>query len=386
MTTRRSDVDWLRIAAVWLLIPFHAAMIFNPAPFYHVRNEEVTIGMLVFAGAISLWHMPLLFLLAGWSLYASLERRSTGALVRERLARLLVPLVCGVLLYGPAIKYAELRGGQDFNFYGLHVTADVAESLRDVIDRPIPVMPAFTESFGEFLPSFFTRLDRFTWSHLWFLAYLLTFTMLYLPLLRRLATRAPGRAKPWHVWLPLGLLVPIQIFLRPHWPGVQNLIDDWANFAYYTTYLVVGFLFAHNRELERMAHGERRRAGLVALGSLGLLLAGVVGLVPWPPVILAGTAVAGWSMIVWMLGWANEALRSEARGLSYLREASMPVYVLHQAAVVLVGAWVVRMPIGIAPKFLVVCVGAAVLTLATYELLVRRLPMLRLAHGMRAES
>ena len=42
-------------------------------------------------------------------------------------------------------------------------------------------------------------------------------------------------------------LVVIQLLLRERWPGVQNLYDDWANFAYYTTYLFAGFLLAKRR-------------------------------------------------------------------------------------------------------------------------------------------
>ena len=65
--SRRPDVDWLRVGAVYLLFVFHAGKVFDPAPFYHVRNDELSFAMLVVCGFIGLWHMPLLFLLAGWS-------------------------------------------------------------------------------------------------------------------------------------------------------------------------------------------------------------------------------------------------------------------------------------------------------------------------------
>ena len=38
---RRIDLDVLRVFACYLLIPFHVAMVFNPAPFYHVRNADL---------------------------------------------------------------------------------------------------------------------------------------------------------------------------------------------------------------------------------------------------------------------------------------------------------------------------------------------------------
>ena len=73
---RRYDIDVLRVFAVYLLFLFHTVMIFNPAPFYHVRNDEQSIVMLIVAGFISLWHMPLLFVLAGWSIVASLREKA----------------------------------------------------------------------------------------------------------------------------------------------------------------------------------------------------------------------------------------------------------------------------------------------------------------------
>jgi len=385
---RRNDVDWLRIGAVLLLIPFHAAMVFNPAPFYHVRNADVSIVMLVFAGFVSLWHMPLLFLLAGWSLQASLTRRSPRGILRERTTRLLIPLVCGVLLYGPWIKFLELRGGQDFNAHGLRVRADLVETYRSVIDVTLPEMPPFHESFGSFLPTFFTSLERFTWSHLWFIAYLLTFTVLYLPALVALARRpVPDRPVPtWTVYAPLAALVPIQVLLRPHWPGVQNLYDDWANFAYYTTFLLVGFLLARDAAFERAVHAEGRRALGMATVALVVLILGLARAIDSPSVILAATAVAGWGIIVAILGFASVGLQRGTHALPYLREAAMPVYVLHQPVLVLLASVVVVLPLGIPAKFGMLVAAATILTATVYELLIRRVGLLRIAHGMRRTS
>src|SRR6185369_1862633 len=118
------------------------------------------------------------------------------------------------------------------------------------------------------------------WAHLWFLAYLFTFTLLYLPALLALlrGRRRALSAGPWIVYAPLALLVPIQLVLRPYWPGIQNLYDDWANFAYYSVYLVAGFLLACHPELDERVQAERTRTLVVALGAmsalLGALLAG----------------------------------------------------------------------------------------------------------------
>src|SRR5499425_1806575 len=98
MDARRTDIDWLRVGATYLLFVFHVGKVFDPAPFYHVRNADLSFTMLIVCGFIGLWHMPLFFLLAGWSAAASVRRRGAGGFVGERLRRLFVPLVAGCVL------------------------------------------------------------------------------------------------------------------------------------------------------------------------------------------------------------------------------------------------------------------------------------------------
>src|ERR1043165_7084542 len=98
---RRYDIDWLRVAATYLLFVFHVGKVFDPAPFYHVRNADLSFGMLVVCGFIGLWHMPLFFLLAGWSAASSLRSRGTTAFMRERVHKLGIPFVVGCILLMP---------------------------------------------------------------------------------------------------------------------------------------------------------------------------------------------------------------------------------------------------------------------------------------------
>ena len=257
-TRRRNDLDWLRVSACYLLLLFHVVMVFSPAPFYHVRNDEVSMVALVVAGFISLWHMPLLFLLAGWSLFASLHGRGIGRFLRERVVKLAIPLVAACVLLAPGIKYLELRSGLDLNHQGLRVSAELNESFKTVIPSGLPLAEPFDESFAEFLPSFFTDLDRFSWSHMWFVAYLLTFTLLYLPVFVRLARRRVELQRPSVLWLylPAVPLALIQLTLRERFPGPYNLYSDWASFSFYSTFLFSGFLMARYPALDALLAGE----------------------------------------------------------------------------------------------------------------------------------
>jgi uncharacterized protein (DUF2147 family) len=386
---RRHDIDWLRVFATYLLLLFHVGMVFNPAPFYHVRNTDVSFFFLILCGFIGLWHMPLFFLLAGWSAFASLSARGTGEFLRERFFRLFVPLVTGCILLMPSIKYLELSSGLDANYTGLYVAPALQESFRQVIPSGLPDAAPFNESFLEFLPTFFADLSRFTWAHLWFVVYLLTFTILYLPLFGRILRAREwfeGTLSPVWVYAPILPLALIQVTMRERWPGLQNLIDDWANFAYYSLFLIAGFLLARFPDLETAAHRERKRALAIGLLATLVLLLGVLGAFSSPAVLLAHTAIAGWCFVVAFLGWGRQALSFTTPALRYLTESAFPVYLLHQAAIVIPGYFLIQLPLGLWTKFVLLFVVSSALTLAVYHLLVRPFAVPRFLCGMKARA
>ncbi|MCC7076601.1 MAG: acyltransferase [Acidimicrobiia bacterium] len=358
---RRADVDWLRVGAVYLLFLFHTGKVFDKAPFYAVKNPVPTPGLDAFTGFIHLWHMPLFFALAGWSIHASLRGRSPGAFSRERVTRVLLPAAVTLLLTVTVIKYLSL--GRE---------------------------PGFDESFLEFLPTFWA-FERFTWEHLWFVVYLLVFTFLSLPVLRRLEAshRTIDRFPLGALFLAAVPFVVVQTTLRAWWPGWQNLYDDWANFAYYLMFFLGGYLIARFPEIEARIHADWRKFAAVGAGSaLGLLALdlGGVGTDAFGPgwfVAQPLDALAGFGFVVAAFGFAHAHLRRENRALVWLSESAFPVYLLHQVAVVVMAVLVVDTALPIPAKFTLVCAGAIVLTVSAYELVVSRTRLTRFLFGVR---
>jgi uncharacterized protein (DUF2147 family) len=385
---RRHDVDWLRVGATYLLFVFHVGKVFDPAPFYHVRNAELSFAMLVLCGFIGLWHMPLFFLLAGWSAVSSLRVRGVRGFMRERVTKLAIPLLAGCVVLMPGIKYVELRSGLDLSHAGLKASAALQDGFKLVIPSGLAVAPPFHESFADFLPTFFTRLDRFTWAHLWFVAYLFTFTVLYRPLFSWLMTRRWDRLRPrpWWIYVPIVPLAVVQLTLRPYWPGIQNLYDDWANVAYYSIYLLAGVTLSAAPALEATAHREWRRTLAVGVLATAVLLAALLSGRQLPTIMLAGSAVAGWCFVVAILGLGHELLSFTSRRLEYLSESAFPVYVLHQAAIVFIGYGVVQLALGIGAKFVLLLAASVVATLVVYHVLVRPFAVPRLLLGMKPKT
>ncbi len=355
---RRNDIDWLRIFATYLLFIFHVGKVFDKPPFYQIKNGTLSDGMKYFTGFIHIWHMPLFFLLAGWSVFNSLKKRSGGEFFIERVKRLFIPLVMGIIVFCPPMQYVYARTAMGFE-----------------------------GTYLEFLPLFFTSLKYFSWSHLWFLAYLFTFTLLYYWLFARLIRREDkgGSVHPAMIYAPIIALVIIQVALRPIWPGFQNLFDDWANFTYYSTFFIMGFVFSRYPAFEALMHKQWKIAGALALFFLLAML--VVSLtIPYGLPELVIFAPAGYCVVIFMLGFARRFLASVETGLSYARESAYPVYILHQASIVLPGYFVVQLDLPIYAKYPLLLAIAVTASLIVYHLLVRPFNAVRFLFGMRGIS
>jgi glucan biosynthesis protein C len=389
VSSRRHDLDWLRVFGIYMLFPVHVAIVFSPLPFYHIRNSTVSLRMLLFLAFVEPWIMPLFFVMAGWAMFHSLRFRGSRGFLKRRVQKLLIPLVVGCVIFGPPIKYIELRSGFDANYRSLCASSEFQQGFGPCIPAGPPIALPFSEGFFEFWPTFFTRFDRFTWSHLWFLGYLFTFSLLYLPLFRWLMKTRHSftRAGTAWVYLPMVPLILIEIVLRPHWPGFQNLYDDWANFAYFSTCLIMGFMLAKYPALEQAVQREWKRALGIYLGGMALrVLLGVrvflgIGGVTSPALWSVSLVVASWGGVVALLGFARHRLAHTNAVLDYLSESAYPVYFLHQAAVVCIGYGIIQLSLRIAVKYVLLLAASFTATMAVYHFVVR--PVLRLAFGMK---
>jgi fucose 4-O-acetylase-like acetyltransferase len=130
--------------------------------------------------------MPLLFCVAGTAAWHSIRRRGVAGFVRERLRRLLVPLVFATLTIIPVPRWLRLRAA-DPNYH---------ESYPRFLIRFFHVHL----DAGEF--PFVVRGRYFETGHLWFVVLLLAFSFLLLPLFAWLLSDR-GRRIVARVWSPV---------------------------------------------------------------------------------------------------------------------------------------------------------------------------------------
>jgi glucans biosynthesis protein C len=356
---RRHDLDALRVLAVLLLIPFHSARLFDTFDPFYVKNPQTSDGLSwAVVAFLNPWHMPLLFVLAGAATWLALGRRGPGAYVGERTRRLLVPLLFGLLVIVPPQGFLARRFRGD-----------------DV-------------SLGSFLGDFWTVEGdlsgydgSFTPAHLWFIGFLFVFSLIALPLFAR------WRGRRLHArWLLVAM--PFVLLAANELPAPG---DGPQNPFYSLGLFVAGFLLLADERAERAVHRHWRAllAAAAATMTAVLLVAGAGLDDRWGdgPLVAAGLGLLEeantWIWVLALLGAGRALLSAPVPGLRYASEASFPGYVLHQTVIVAVGYVVVGWDLSVWPKFAIVSVTALALTVALYEVVVRRTAATRFLFGMR---
>jgi hypothetical protein len=343
--------------------------------------------------------MPVMMLVAGIAAWHSLERRTPSRFLRERLLRLGVPFLTGLILVNPPQVYYYLRANA-----GLPVGILSFLPKYWNIRFSLPAFPYFLEPAGS--------EETFSVIHLWFLIFLLVYTLLLLPLFlymkrtpgRRLANSISGfLSRRFAVFLWAVPIVLFEAFLGAIWPSGWN---RWI----WPFILLFGYLSAGDERLK--AAIVRHRILALTIGLVGMLVffvgTGVLtglGIDPWsgregPAVILRFVkGSTSWCLTLAVVGIATRIGQRPAdtrstptrtsfwsRLATYGREAQLPYYVLHQTPIIIIGYYVVGRSWPALAKFLIIFFGSLAVTLLVYELLVRRIGLLRVLFGMRSKK
>ena len=100
---RRHDLDALRAFAMLLGIALHAALSFAPVPWI-VQDTRQNDGFALFFQAVHGFRMPLFFLVSGYFTMMLWRRRGPVAMLRQRAARIALPLALGLVTIIPAMN------------------------------------------------------------------------------------------------------------------------------------------------------------------------------------------------------------------------------------------------------------------------------------------
>jgi glucan biosynthesis protein C len=325
-------LDWVRIIAFLLLILYHVGMYYVSWD-WHVKSPFASTAIEPFMMLSSPWRLSLLFLISGVAASFMIAKVGALAFMRQRSVRLLLPLIFGMFVIVPPQAYFEVvekvaYQGSYSDFMGLYVSG-----------------------YGGFCRGT-DCLDMPTWNHLWFVAYLWVYTLVFGALMLALGPRFDTIARKvvscLHGWklivLPVALLGGVRIALLTDFPVTHGLFDDWYNHAVSLPMFLLGALLARSGCAVWQRFDQARWTALaLALTSWGAVLIFFAlpesvmshpDIFAWRMAMRIVYMLCAWGAIVAVCGFAHRHLNRDNGSRAYLTEAVFPVYILHQTLIV----------------------------------------------------
>lgn len=369
-------LDALRAAALLSGLVVHATLSFLPHygqtgwPIIDVSPSH-SLGLLFYV--VHIFRMTTFFLLAGFFARLLVVRDGVGAFVRDRLRRVLVPLVVGWMVLFP-LTYAVL----------------VWTTVRAHRTRPV-------------LPGLWPM-------HLWFLATLLLLYALMLAIraaagilgwtdgkaARRLDAIAGVTLRSWYSTPLLAAPLAAALYLTPRWAmwfGIPTpgLLPGRAALIGYSSAFAMGWLV--HRQPDFMQLWTTRRWGHTS-AAVACTIAGLTLVGPTPLLAYAGhgpaTALyailystAAWNWTFALIGFAVRHASVPRRAVRYLVDASYWSYLVHLPVVLALQACVMNWRAHWLVKFTIVVAATVIVAMGSYHLLVRSTRLGRLLNGRR---
>jgi len=367
---RRYDLDWLRVLVFALLIFYHVGMFFVPWGF-HIKNNYIYDGLIYPMWFLNQWRLPILFIISGMGTYYALQKRTGGQFALERVKRLFIPLIFGMLFIIPPQVYLEKLTKKQF------------------IGNYFDFWPS--EAFIGVYPE-----GNLSWHHLWFLPYLLLFSLLLIPVFLFLKNHLENK---FHFWLNRIVQNPYSIFLfivplyftealiEPFFPITHALIGDWFTIINYLFLFLFGFLLITVKDVF-WATVENYRKLYLIIGILSffimLYLTRQYEDSTLRHFIEAFFKVMNlWSWVLTLFGFASKFLNKRSKMLSYCNEAVYPFYILHQTVMIIIAYYLMNLEWSLVLKAPLMIFGTFGISWLIYEFLIRRWRFLRPLFGLK---
>ena len=373
---RHYGMDWLRIGAFALLILYHVGLAFSnwPYEFKATRTYEWVAFPLL---ALNAWRLSLLFAISGYA-SAAVFARTGGPIsfLRGRLARLGIPLLFGMAVLVAPQPWVWLRMAMGYDHgFAWFMTHDYF-TFRNIDGIVVP-----------------------SWMHLWFVVYLLAYTLVLCAIkllperlhtgLHRIGERV--LAGPW--LLPLGIAWIYAARRIPGgWSDTHDLIGDPAAHAAYLPMFLFGLLLRDSEPLRQAIARQWKLAAVLAVIGYAVV-AGYEwhfpGGIAIPDALQEpfriGRAMQAWGAIIALFGIADCFWNREGRWRATLAEAVFPFYIIHQTLILLTGYWL--RPFGPTPLMeFAALVAATTVGCWTFYLVGRSIDPLRPLIGLKRHT
>ena len=349
MSSRRYDIDWLRIFALGLLMIYHAVIVFQPwgKRLLFIINKEPLESLWPIMASFNVWRIPILFLVAGLAYHYSMKLRNWKNILKERNIRLGIPLLISIFFLHPAYLLLSQK------FYN--------------------IPHAYWPNLGP----------------LWFVAFVLIYCYITLPgflyLKNKLETGCFKSLIKMFQY-PFGILlvvIPViieSILVKPEFYHAYAM--SWHGFWLGLCWFIAGFIFACAKDNFWSAIERIRYLSLI-LAVLFFAVRLLVFNLKSPDIIIAIESI-NWVFAV--VGFGSKHLNKPSPVLSYLSKAVFPLYIISLPLQIVFSYFLVSLVLPAEVKLLLVVLFTIGGGLLLYELIIRRIKYIRPLFGLKLKQ
>lgn len=364
---RRNEIDWIRNIGVLLLFIFHTASIFTYyEPWYIWSENKSWLATIVFILCIP-WHMPILFFLAGASSRFSLDNRSKKKYILERIKRLLIPFILGMLILVPPQGYfARVSRGKSVGNY----FEQWKYFWTNISNIP------YDGSWGP--------------AHLWFILYLFIISLISLLIIKSFEKDFIKKLLSKLKYKLLGKYSLIFMILILFVSDLTHLAIAEKNILTFLIVYLMGYIVYGDEDYLKHIDKSKRKSIVIAF-HLAVLYMGVilyyyklnysdnVIIESVLSIIRNGLMI---TIIVAVIGYGRKYLCKSGQTLKYLNNACFPVYILHQTFIVIIGYFVIELELPVYSLSLIIMLSSIFITFASYEAL-KRIKVMKFLIGIK---
>ncbi len=380
-STRRYDLDWLRIIAIFLVFIYHGTRFFDGED-WHLKNNVLDPKITAYMSFLTALGMPLFFIIAGMGAYITLgiikrRRIKTRQYLSLRFIRLMIPFFVGLFTHIPFQVYLErVNSGE------------------------------FSGSFIQFYPRYFDGVYEFGGNfsivghHLWFLVILFLFTLLTLNLFTFMQKEKNHKKIVIFLRYPRTLyFLPVPIFFSEM---TYSYLTDFPRFGGWNIFslllcYIYGFILAFDNQLMETIKKRIRKTTII--NGLSFVLLMIVIYFFYNDIFQATPdeypfsdmlfwlfrTIFSWSGLIIILFIGYRYLNKDSKSRKFLNELVLPFYILHQTILIFLGFFIIQFNVGILIKYILIILSsfASILLLL---LIIREENTLRFLFGMKTKK
>ena len=366
---RKYYLDNIRWMIILILFPYHTLLIYSGIGTYYFNTANS-----IFANAFILtfapWFMQLLFAVAGIATFYSLRNRDSIAYLKERVSKLLIPTLAGVIFVIPISLY--------FGFLYNGYTGSFLQNWLDIISNSL----------------YYLGMGLLV-GPLWFLLYLFLISIVALPIILKYKN-GKWRIPVEKVTIPKLLLLVFPLAVGSYF---FNFYPEKSLIQFFLLFMFGYFLLSEDDVQQKL---EDKRWPLFisflvllifyvtqSLGSFSSAGNAVVSTVPLYSLIITSfmvqllTNLILWLAVLGIMGMGKHYLEFNNPTTLYLSTVSFPIYIFHIVWINMFAYYIIGwIPNMMWLQIILIMALSFILTLVTIEIL-KRIGITRFLFGIK---